>query len=124
MRLLESAGLGLPEYYKWRSRSGCYFCFFQQKIEWVGLLENHPDLFEQAKLYEKLSADVPNRYTWSESESLEELSKPERIAKIEVDHAKRVETERTRLPNKTLFELLSDDVDDFSENRPCLICEL
>lgn len=44
-RILEESGLGLPEYYKWRSRSGCYFCFFQQRIEWVGLLENHPDYF-------------------------------------------------------------------------------
>lgn len=38
IRILEENGLGLPEYYRWRSRSGCYFCFFQQKIEWVGLL--------------------------------------------------------------------------------------
>jgi 3'-phosphoadenosine 5'-phosphosulfate sulfotransferase (PAPS reductase)/FAD synthetase len=35
-RILENAGLGLPEYYQWRSRSGCYFCFFQQRNEWVG----------------------------------------------------------------------------------------
>lgn len=39
-RILEDSGVGIPEYYKWRSRSGCYFCFFQQKIEWVGLYEN------------------------------------------------------------------------------------
>lgn len=30
-RILEQAGLGLPKYYDWRSRSGCYFCFFQRK---------------------------------------------------------------------------------------------
>ena len=47
-RILEDCGLGLPSYYQWRSRSGCYFCFFQQKREWVGLLENHEDLFNQA----------------------------------------------------------------------------
>jgi hypothetical protein len=44
-RILEESGLGLPAYYEWRSRSGCYFCFFQQKREWVGLLETHPDRF-------------------------------------------------------------------------------
>ena len=33
--LLDASGLGLPKYYEWRSRSGCTFCFFQQKIEWV-----------------------------------------------------------------------------------------
>ena len=30
--ILEASGVGLPDYYKWRSRSGCTFCFFQQKI--------------------------------------------------------------------------------------------
>ena len=34
-RILEESGLGLPDYYKWRTRSGCYFCFFQRKSEWV-----------------------------------------------------------------------------------------
>ena len=29
--LLRSAGLGLPKYYDWRSRSGCTFCFFSAK---------------------------------------------------------------------------------------------
>ena len=43
------AGLGLPKYYQWRSRSGCYFCFYQQVAEWQGLKERHPDLFEKAK---------------------------------------------------------------------------
>ena len=26
--ILEGAGLGLPQYYEWRTRSGCTFCFF------------------------------------------------------------------------------------------------
>lgn len=35
-RILEDSGLGLPPYTEWgRSRSGCFFCFYQQKIEWV-----------------------------------------------------------------------------------------
>jgi hypothetical protein len=48
MRILENAGVGLPEYYEWRSRSGCYFCFYQRKAEWVGLADRHPDLFDKA----------------------------------------------------------------------------
>ena len=43
-RLLEDT-VGIPEYYRWRSRSGCYFCFFQRQDEWLGLKENHPELF-------------------------------------------------------------------------------
>ena len=31
LRILEESGLGLPDYYKWRTRSGCYFCFFQRQ---------------------------------------------------------------------------------------------
>ena len=48
-KILEDSGLGLPKYYEWRSRSGCYFCFFQRSIEWVGLLERHPELFAKAE---------------------------------------------------------------------------
>ena len=32
---------------------GCYFCFFQQRREWVGLFENHKDLFDKAAEFEK-----------------------------------------------------------------------
>ena len=35
-RILDESGLGLPKYYEWRSRSGCYFCFYQQLAEWQG----------------------------------------------------------------------------------------
>jgi hypothetical protein len=44
IRLLEESGIGLLDYYRWRSRSGCFFCFFQRKYEWVMLAEEHPDL--------------------------------------------------------------------------------
>ena len=40
-RILEDS-VGIPDYYSWRSRSGCYFCFFQRRDEWIGLAENHP----------------------------------------------------------------------------------
>ena len=49
MRILDEAGIGLPDYYEWRTRSGCYFCFFQRKHEWVGLADRHPELFEQGR---------------------------------------------------------------------------
>lgn len=58
LRILDRNGLGLPKYYEWRSRSGCYFCFFQQRIEWVGLLENHPSLYEKAMEFEKTDIEM------------------------------------------------------------------
>ena len=52
-RILADAGIGLPAYYEWRTRSGCYFCFYQRKAEWIGLAERHPDLFERAVAIER-----------------------------------------------------------------------
>ena len=68
--LLENNGVGLPSYYAWRSRSGCYFCFYQQIGEWQRLKKYHPDLFEQAKEYERLS----DGFTWCNGRTLDEIA--------------------------------------------------
>lgn len=116
MRLLEEAGLGLPEYYKWRTRSGCYFCFFQRKSEWAGLLEHHPDLFEEAKRYEKIDPETGERYTWSQGESLDELARPERLVQI-----RKKEAPVRALSRSTLEAVFSEDRD---EDAACAICAL
>jgi 3'-phosphoadenosine 5'-phosphosulfate sulfotransferase (PAPS reductase)/FAD synthetase len=67
-RILEET-VGVPAYYEWRKRSGCYFCFFQKRVEWLGLKRNHPHLFEQAKQYEK------EGYTWVQGMTLDEVVK-------------------------------------------------
>lgn len=123
-RILEEAGLGLPEYYKWRTRSGCFFCFFQRKSEWVGLLENHPHLFEQAVAYEKEDPETGQRYTWNARESLEELSQPERVAEIKRNHEKMLANEKKRQPGKKLVEILTVVNDYQDEDEPCFICHL
>lgn len=66
--ILEESGLGWPSYYEWRSRSGCYFCFYQQIGEWQGLKERHPEWFERAKQYEK------DGFTWVDGRTLEEIA--------------------------------------------------
>ncbi|MBF4376844.1 hypothetical protein EAY46_28105, partial [Vibrio anguillarum] len=86
-----SAGLGLPKYYQWRSRSGCTFCFFQRKIEWVRLREEHPEAFEEAKSYEKRAETSANGETFfwmGPNEPLETLEDPERIKQIKENHEK------------------------------------
>ena len=85
--ILDKSGLGFPDYYSWRTRSGCYFCFFQRKAEWVGLLENHPDLFDKSKTYEKTGPN-DKKFTWAEKESLNDLEKPERIRQIKDNYEK------------------------------------
>ncbi len=130
-RILEENGIGLPSYYEWRTRSGCYFCFFQRKSEWVGLLEKHPDLFELAKAYEKPNphSKTGELFTWCQGESLEELSKPERIAEIKTNTEKAIEDKKKAIadkkitkPNQTLMQILTEVHDDEDDEEPCLIC--
>lgn len=123
-QILEQSGLSVPKYYEWRTRSGCYFCFFQRKAEWVGLLERHPEMFEEAKKYEKFNEQTGQRYTWSQGESLEELSKPTRVAEIKEKHQKALRQEKKTRPNRPLAEVLADVHDDEDDSTGCLICEL
>lgn len=75
--MLDDSGLGLPEYYQWRSRSGCYFCFYQQIGEWQALKERHPELFESATTYEDEKPDG-RRFTWTQKRTLMEIAQMER----------------------------------------------
>jgi 3'-phosphoadenosine 5'-phosphosulfate sulfotransferase (PAPS reductase)/FAD synthetase len=123
-RILNESGAALPNYYEWRTRSGCYFCFFQRKAEWVGLMERHPDLFEKAKEYEKLNKTTGDRYTWSQGESLEDLSQPDRVAEIKANHQRLIQIERKSRPNRPLVEVLTDVLDDEEDEAGCTICHL
>ncbi len=121
VQILTEAGIGLPSYYSWRSRSGCYFCFFQQKIEWVGLLETHPESFWEASKYERVDSSTGKRFTWCDHESLMELACPERVKEIKAEHQERMERNATKAKVGRLIELL--DNDDVGP-KACLICTL
>ena len=121
IRLLEDSGIGLPDYYKWRSRSGCFFCFFQRKYEWVMLHENHPDLFDEAVRYEQEHKDG-RKYTWTDGETLLELL--ERKHEIIADHQRSMEREQAKAPNRPLSEALSAVLDGEDDVTPCLMCHL
>ena len=69
--ILEVSGIGLPKYYRWRSRSGCYFCFYQQIGEWQRLRAEHPELFKRAKGYEESRGS--RRYTWVQGRDLSDI---------------------------------------------------
>ncbi len=121
LRLLHDSGQGLPTYYNWRSRSGCYFCFFQQLNEWVGLLEHHPDLFEKASAFEKIDQATGEPFTWNAGESLEELRRPARIDQIKATrpHKPLVFSEAGKGSRDSVTEVLADD-----DPGGCLICHL
>lgn len=116
---LRKSGVGVPEYYEQvefevdgekgtyaRSRSGCYFCFFQQRIEWVWLYEQHPSLFKQAMEYE----NEKEGFTWNQNESLKELIEPRRIAQIKRDQISKLKKNYNRSSDKLMDILDTEDV--------------
>ena len=127
IRILEESGLGLPSYMSWgRTRSGCFFCFYQQKIEWVRLKEVHPDLYEEAKRYEEQSVLHGEEFFWNHRESLAELERPERMAQIIANWENTQERKRAHRKNLPLVETLGGlNLDVESEDRSgCLICSI
>ncbi len=128
LEILEGSGLGLPRYYDWRSRSGCTFCFFQQKIEWVRLKDHHPEAFEEAKGYEKNALEHGSPFTWTQGESLSELEQPERVAEITADFEIRKQRDLARRkPNPLrVIPIEPIDIDDlYLEDEgggACLVC--
>lgn len=114
-KMLEDSGVGVPQYYRKleyevdgkkgtysRTRSGCFFCFYQQKIEWVWLYENNREKFKKAAEYEK------EGFTWMEEESLEELAQPERRKEIKLQHLKKKQNGSSK-KSKTLLNNLLDE---------------
>lgn len=124
VELLENSGIGLPKYYEWRSRSGCTFCFYQQKIEWVRLKERHPDAFQEAMEYEKTAVESGSPFTWSQGESLRELAQPERIRQIKDDYEKRlIRANQKKKTNPLRPESNLIDIDDiFGQSKFCVTC--
>lgn len=121
--LLRNSGVGVPAYYEKvefevngkkgeyaRSRSGCYFCFFQQKIEWVWLYEQHPEKFKQAMEYE----NDKEGFTWNQNESLKELIQPERIESIKAEFLNR---NKSKAKSSYLVDVLDD-----TETEGCAAC--
>ena len=119
-RIIEESGIGMPDYYSWRSRSGCFFCFFQRKVEWVRLYQTHRDLFEEAVKYEQEHSDS-RRYYWNQEESLHELIS--RKDQIIADHKKIMKMKKKKLPNRPLFEVFDSALDDETQDF-CFVCNL
>ena len=127
-QILEESGVGVPAYYKpieykveidgeiktgtySRSRSGCFFCFYQQKIEWVWLLEQHPELYAKSIEYEK------DGYSWM-AEHLEDLKKPERVASIKKEHYLRMNRQKKKSRTGQSWQ---DDILE-AEGEGCASC--
>ncbi len=137
MKVLDDAGIGLPDYYEWRTRSGCYFCFYQRKAEWVGLAERHPDLYERAIAIEQKvlldagvdgNADFSERamagrqYTWSGGETLVQLrSRRQEILDKHATAMNRILQARSAKP---VLEALAEVLDTDDDDSQCTVCAL
>ena len=126
-KILRESGIGIPAYYEKiefevdgqkgeyaRSRSGCFFCFFQQKIEWIWLYEQHPKLYKEAMEYE----NEEENFTWTPNESLAELIQPERVKQIKLGHIHRSNKEESK-KSPYLLDILED-----TERDGCNTCFL
>ena len=143
IEILENSGLGLPKYYKWRGRSGCYFCFFQKRSEWIGLYDYHNNppecLFDKACEYETNHSDG-RQYTWIQGEPLRQLiRRRETILHDSYTKAKKTESRSNRLSDRLKsvqfslgnesvlrksFSGESDSTQSSEEDKPCLICTI
>ncbi len=126
-RILDEAGTGLPKYYEWRTRSGCYFCFFQRKAEWIGLSERHPELFEEAIAYEEKDgfeskAMKGRQYTWSANETLREMR--DRSDEIKLKHTAAMERAASRRINLPLINVLDDVLAEDGGEDGCMVCHV
>ncbi len=137
MRILDDAGIGLPAYYEWRTRSGCYFCFYQRKAEWIGLADRHPELFERAVAIEQkvlqdagVSGDADfsdqamkgRQYTWSGGETLVQLRA--RRDEILERHATAMNRNAQSRPNLPLVESLAEALSEDDDSSPCTVCAI
>lgn len=126
LEILEQSDVGEPDYYQWRSRSGCTFCFYQQKIEWVRLAEHHPKEFAEAVDYEKTALKDGSPFTWSQGESLTELIAPDRVSQIKADYEKRRERLRRNRRINPLSANTAETIDDVygidEGSSSCVIC--
>ena len=125
VRILNDAGIGLPLFTQWgRSRSGCFFCFYQQKIEWVRLKQTHPELYEEAKTYEKPNRVNGNVFYWCKNESLAEIEQPARMQQIIENWERTQERQRKERKDLPLSALLGGAEYEPSTREGCLICHL
>ncbi len=122
--------VGIPAYYEWRSRSGCFFCFFQRQDEWLGLKRRHPELFDKALEMERNvgartfdwgtaeRVQLGNGYTWHQSGTLEEI-----VVRAEENELSK---NKTNKKGKTKWQdiLKNEMEDDDPEDQACLICSL
>jgi 3'-phosphoadenosine 5'-phosphosulfate sulfotransferase (PAPS reductase)/FAD synthetase len=134
-KIVEAMDAGKPGYYGWRSRSGCTFCFYQQKIEWLRLMDIYPDAFEEAKSYEKAAEEerADGTFYWLGKDTpLSSLENQQRKQQILENHQKKYErylkkkNKRRNALQIEVKEIDTDVMDDLYDEQEgggaCVTC--
>lgn len=125
MKILEESGIGMPPYLSWgRSHSGCFFCFYQSKYEWVRLLEMYPEQFAQAEKYEREDQKTGTLFTWMDDMPISALRDPKLQEEIKRKYAERQAWLKSRKGNKKLIETMGGVEMEDTSSPSCLICHL
>lgn len=103
----------LPEWlfqflFSGRTRSNCYFCFYQRQYELVWLLDTHPDLFWRGSWIERFTGGNLTDFTWRENYYWSNKIISER-KKILDRRAKEIVKFIRNYFNRTLFDLPVDN---------------
>ncbi len=111
-RILEES-VGIPPYYRWKTRSGCYFCFYQRRVEYAILYYLYPDLFTESKKYETEHSDG-RRFTWVKDKPLEYIEENAkdiiiRYVKKQFKKAKDTYREGFKLKFDQMIELIEQE---------------
>ena len=104
--------------FAWRSRSNCDRCPYQRQYEWIGLLEHHPDLFEDACVLEEKLCHR-DEFTWVQGYRLRQLAL--RHGEIRERRARRVAAYLNARQQMKLFA--GDEINDELQVTSCgLLC--
>jgi hypothetical protein len=99
--------------FAWRSRPNCFFCFFQRRYEWVGLLWHHPDLFAEA---EQIEATTGNGPEVRRSNGIHWIAEDYPLSRIrenaEAIFKKRVEVVCRLIDSGRQMDLFADSIDE------------
>jgi len=88
------------------------------------LKQKYPDLYKQAKAYEKPNKINGNIFYWNDDESLEELEQPERTAEIIANWEKAQERLKAKRKNRPLVSVLAGYEYEDEQDQGCLMCFL
>ena len=90
IQILDNAGIGLANFYSWKRRSGCYFCFYQNKMDWISLYEHYPELFAKAVSMEKHHEKIKRNgyFGWNYKMPISTMVEPKNLKQIKEKYEK------------------------------------